>query len=304
MKAKIIIILIFVTVGGNISAQQEAQFTQYIDNMLYYNPAYAGSRGAMNINALHRQQWVGIEGAPMTQTLSIHTPLKYESLGLGISVLNDRVGPLNQSWINVDFSYSLRFKNHDGRLAFGLKGGVNLVNGDLSQLYTTDANDPSLMQSYQNKILPNIGAGVYYHSTKWFAGIGVPRIVDNNITAAQISYDDRRHYYAMVGGYFNVNRMLKIRPSLMYKLTTGAPFAIDGNVAFIFYDRFWLGANYRLQESAGGFFQYQLNNQFKLGYAFDISTSSLFRHNFGTHEIMISYDFNFSKEATTTPRYF
>lgn len=284
--------------------QQEAQITQFVDNMIYYNPAYAGARGAMSATALHRQQWVGIDGAPVTQTFSLHSPLKYESVGLGLSVLNDRIGPLNQTWINADFSYTLRFKKHDGRLSFGVKGGINLINGDLAGLNTINNNDPTFMLNFQNELLPNIGGGVYYQSNKFFIGAGVPRILVNSPAPGELVFDDRRHIYAMIGGYIEVNRMLKIRPSALYKMTTGAPFAVDGNLAFIFYDRFWTGVNYRFEESVGGFFQYQFNDQFKLGYAFDISTGEILRHNFGTHEILMTYDFYFKKKGIISPRYF
>lgn len=294
-------ILIFHVIAN---AQQEAQITQYMDNMIYFNPAYAGSREALNATLLHRQQWVGIDGAPVTQTFALHSPLKYESVGIGFSALNDRVGPLNQTWLNADFSYSLRFKNHDGRLSFGLKGGVNFVNANLSQLTTTEINDPNFAQNYQNQILPNIGAGIFYHSNQWFAGAAVPRLVNNNPEVGELEFDDRQHYYAMFGGYFSVNRMLKIRPSALYKMTTGAPFAFDGSMAFIFYDQLWLGTNYRFQESAGGFVQYMLTEQLKFGYSFDISINKLMRHNFGTHELLLSYDFYFKKKGVISPRYF
>lgn len=287
-----------------LQAQQEAQFTQYMDNMLYYNPAYAGSREALNISGIHRHQWVGVKGAPLSQTLSIHSPLKYESIGLGLSMLHDRLGPMNQTWINVDASYSLRFKKHQGRLSFGVKGGLNIVNADLTGLYTPDANDPSLARNYRNDLLPNIGVGIYYHSRQWFAGVAVPRIAQSNPSFSELEFDDHRHYYIMAGGYFNVNRMFKIRPSTMIKLTPNAPLAIDVTASFIFYEKLWLGANYRVLESAGGHLQYQFSPQFKLGYSFDISTSKLVRVNYGTHEIMLSYDFLFKKKRLISPRYF
>lgn len=301
---KFILVFLGLLLMSKSIGQQEAQFTQYLDNMQYYNPAYVGSRGMMNVSAIHRQQWVGIEGAPMTQVLNINTPLKYESIGLGLNVLNDRIGSLRQTWINVDFSYSLRFKKHDGRLSFGLKGGINLVNNNLSSLYAVDAGDFLTTQNISNKILPNLGAGVYYHSKHFFAGLSVPRIVESLADPMGLNYIDQRHYYLTVGGYFIANRMLKIRPSAMLKVTENAPFALDGSLAFIFYDKFWLGGNYRVLESAGGFFQYQFNNQFKIGYAFDISTSKLFRHNYGTHEILLSFDFLMRKKSIYSPRYF
>lgn len=297
------IVILFLTCSF-LYGQQEAQYTQYLDNMQYYNPAYAGSRDMMNVTAIHRQQWVGIDGAPMSSTLSLNTPLKYESLGLGIGLLNDRIGPLNQTWVNVDVSYTLRFKRHSGKLAMGLKGGINLVNNSLSSLYAIDDGDYYASQNIVNDILPNLGAGLYYHSDKFFAGLSVPRIVESLSAPTEVHFEDQRHYYATIGGYFTANRMLKVRPSMMLKVTENAPFALDGSLAFIFYDKFWLGGNYRLMESAGAFFQYQFSHNFKVGYAFDISTTSLMRHNFGTHELLISYDFLYKKKSIHTPRYF
>ncbi len=288
-------------------SQQEAQFTQYMDNMQYYNPAYVGSRDAMNITALHRQQWAGFKGAPMSTTFGFHTPLRYESVGVGLSLLNDKVGPTNSTWINADVSYSLRFKKHKGRLSFGLKGGLNVLNGDLATLTKQDATDQLLNVRYQNELQPNIGGGIYYQSEQWFLGVAVPRIINNtnnNGDFTNIEYLDQRHYYLTVGGYINASRMLKLRPSAMLKVTENAPLALDMSLAFIFYDKLWLGANYRLQESGGVILQYQFSNQFKLGYAFEMSTTKMRAYNAGTHEILLSYDLLFRGKSLTSPRYF
>ncbi len=286
-----------------LNAQQEAQFTQYLDNMLYYNPAYTGSHGQMNITAAHRQQWVGFSGAPTTQSLAVHSPLAYESTALGLTVLNDNIGPVNQLWINGSFAYALKFKRNDMKLAFGLNAGINHINGNLSQLIATDPNDP-LAENYVNEIKPNFGAGIYLHSKQWFAGISSPQIIENESGPAAINVNIQRHYYASVGGYFNVSRMLKIRPSALVRVTPNAPLTTDVSLAFMFYEKLWLGGNYRLMDSGGMFAQYQINTQFKLGYAFDLSTTQMIRHNFGTHEIMFSYDFKYKKKSISNPRYF
>lgn len=303
MKLKIIFALVFLALASKSIAQQNAQFTQYLDNMLYYNPAYAGSRGNMNITAVHRQQWTGFKGAPSTQSLSLHTPLKYESTSIGLSVLNDKVGPMNQTWINGNAAYAFRFKRNEAKLSFGINGGINVLNGDLTRLYAVDANDP-LAERYVNKIKPNVGAGIYYHSKKWFAGVSSPQLIESKSSLTSLSVNLQRHYYLSLGGYFTVNRMLKIRPSTLVKITENAPMTADASLAFMFYDRLWIGGNYRLTESAGGFVQFQINTQFKFGYAFDISTSELVRHNFGTHELLLSYDFQYKKRSITSPRYF
>lgn len=284
------------------SAQQEPQFLQNLDNMLYYNPAYAGSRGMLNLSALHRQQWLGFKGAPMTTTFQMHTPLRYESVGVGFSFINDKAGPINTNWINADFSYSLQFKNK-AKLAFGLKGGVQLLNGDLTGLYTNQANDPTLQYRYNNVAKFNFGGGVYYHSKQWFAGIAVPKLLEH-FKSASLLMKEQRHYYLMVGGYVKLNRQLKLRPAAMIKITENAPIAIDGSLAVIFYDRFWLGGNYRIKESAGMFAQFQLNNQFKIGYGFEVTTSRIVKHNYGTHELLISYDFIYKHRDLASPRYF
>lgn len=284
-------------------AQQESQVTQYTDNILHYNPAYAGSRDMMNFTLLHRQQWVGIEGAPMTSNFLMHTPIKFKNIGLGFSVLNDRIGPLNQNWINADFSYSLRFSN-DARLNLGMKGGVSVLNGRISELFAIDENDVLLTDNYANELSPNFGFGMFYHTDEFYIGASSPKILDDIYSLPVEALRNQRHYYLVAGGYINVNRMLKIRPAGMVKITENAPFAADLSVAAIFYDQFWLGGNYRFDESAGLFFQLQLSPQLKAGYAFDLSTTSLMLHNFGTHEILLSYDLNFKEKEIMNPRYF
>lgn len=303
MLNKIIIVFTVTLFTLSVSGQQNAQFTQYLDNMLYYNPAYAGSIGHMNIAATHRQQWTGFKGAPITQSLALHTPLAYESTSLGLSVLNDRIGPINQTWVNGNFAYALKFKRNKAKLSFGINGGINLINGDLTELYAVDQNDP-LAERYENEIKPNIGAGIYYHSSKWFIGASSPQILENQSSLTDLDVNIQRHYYLTIGGYFSINRMLKIRPSTLIKVTENAPLSADISLAFMFYDRFWIGGNYRITDSGGLFAQFQLNTQFKFGYAFDISTSSLIRHNFGTHEVLLSYDFKYKKKLISTPRYF
>jgi len=307
MKTTKIVIAFISLIFINGYSQQEAQFTQYMDNMLYYNPAYAGSRDMMNIAVLHRQQWAGFKGAPMSTTFALHTPLRYDNVGVGLSLLNDNVGPTNSTWINADVSYSLRFKKHKGRLSFGIKGGINLLNGDLVSLVKQDENDQFLNVRFKNDVQPNIGGGIYYHSDQWFIGVAVPKIIDNLKNAGDftnVEYIAQRHYYLTVGGYIKANRMLKIRPSAMLKITERAPLALDMSLAFIFYDKVWLGGNYRLMESGGLILQYQISNQFKIGYAFEMSTTKLRAFNAGTHEILLSYDLLFKSKSLATPRYF
>lgn len=298
------IILIILLQSKVIWSQQEAQFTQYMDNMQYYNPAYAGSRGMLNMVGLHRQQWFGMSNAPMTSSFSFNTPLIYKSLGVGVSVLNDVVGPVRSNWINADLSYSLKFKKNKAKLSFGVKAGINLLNYDLAALTKQDITDEELTGVYENRLDPNVGFGIYYYSEKWFVGAASPKILETNLSNGLIHFQNQRHYYLCAGGYATLSRMLKLRPSTMLKITEGAPMALEVSLAVIFYDKLWLGANYRLEESVGLLFQYQLSKQFKFGYSFDFSTSIIRKHNAGTHELMLSYDLNLRKATISNPRYF
>lgn len=300
---KRIITIFSVLVSVFTTAQQEPQFTQYLDNMLLYNPAYAGSRDMMSVNATTRNQWVGHDGAPRSHVFSLHTPLKYESIAVGFNFLNDVIGPIRQNWVNFDASYTLRFKNHSGKLAFALRAGMNFVNANLSQLSTTQVNDPTFAMNYQSSVLPNLGTGVYYYSKKYFVGISSPRLYQNSGNNI-LKFNDQRHLYFTGGGYIELNRMWKIRASTLVKLTVGAPAAIDLSSAFIYYDQIWLGVNYRVQDSFGFYIQYLMKNQFRIGYGYDLSTTSMIRTNKGTHEIVMNYDFYFKKGKVYSPRYF
>lgn len=300
----ILSLLLFFVLSKSALGQQEPHYTQFVDNMLYYNSAYAGSKDVLSIASIHRQQWVGFGGAPMTTSLGIHAPLKYKNIGLGLNVLNDRIGPINTTWLNTSLSYSLRFKKHDGRLAFGLNAGIHILNGDLTSLVKQDYTDPTLNIRYQNALEPNFGTGLFYHNKKWFVGISIPRILQVQPSPGDLVFHNKRHVYFNLGGYIQASRMVKIRPALQLNITENAPFSALGSLAFIFYDQFWLGGTYRLESNAGFFAQYQINKKFKVGYAFNLATTQLFNTNYGSHEIMLSYDLLLNKEDIYSPRFF
>lgn len=304
MKTLILVLTLFL---GNLTySQQQAQFTQYNDNMLYFNAGYTGAREMLSVTGIHRQQWVGIEGAPMSSSIGIHSPLtRYRSVGLGLNVFNDIAGPVNQTWINGSFSYSFQLTEHS-KLSLGLSAGINLASGNFSELNIIDPNDPIANVNFGNDLSPLFGAGIYYESKKFYAGASIPRVLEQSDLSASLSgrLPEQRHYYLMAGGYIDLNRRFKLRPSTMFKFTENAPFALDVSLALIVYDRFWIGANYRLLESAGAFVQYQLTDNFKLGYSVDFSTSKLVNYNYGTHEIALIFDMNLDKSKIVTPRFF
>lgn len=300
---KAILIIVIALVGFETIAQQEAHFTQYMDNTLFVNPAYAGSNGALNATAIHREQWVGIDGRPRSTTFSLHTPLKYESIGVGATIVNDIVGPIQQTQFYADFSYTLKFDNSPGKLSFGLKGGINMLNSRTDQLTVNDPNDPQFVNNVQNQINPNFGAGIYYHAPAWFIGLSTPRILEADI-GSSANAKERRHYYVIGGAVFDIARQWKLRPTTSLKVTNGAPLSIDLSAAAIYNERLWLGLTHRFGDSFGAFVQYQITPQFKAGIAYDQTITRLASYNVGSYEVLLSYDFYWKDKGVKSPRYF
>ena len=300
---KNLLLTIFLLTGVTLFAQQEPQFAQYFDNTLYVNPAYAGSKGVLNAMALHREQWVGFDGRPRSTTFSLQSPLAYESVGLGLTLVNDVIGPLTQTMAYGDFSYTLKFQG-GRKLAFGLKAGANLINIGTSTLQTTQEGDPVFIQSVFNRVNPNFGLGIYYHTSRFFIGASSPKLVERSYTPTDQTTLERRHFFGIAGLVFNAGRMWKIRPTTQLKVTNGAPLSLDLSLAGIFDDRFYIGAMYRLDAATGLFVQYQLSPQFKAGFATEFGTQAIRKYNDGTFEIMLSYDFVFKKTGVRSPRYF
>lgn len=302
MKKVVFILACILSFSTQYFAQQDAQFAQYFDNTLFVNPAYAGSRGMLNVTSIHREQWVGFTGRPRSTTLSIHSPLKYKSIGLGLTMVADEAGPVKQNMFYGDFSYTLKFKKNR-KLVFGLKGGINMINIGKTSLETIQEGDPKLLLNVRNNINPNFGTGIYYHTPSFFMGLSTPKILEQSYDGGTTNIE-RRHYFFITGGVFNVNKEWKLRPSVQAKYTIGAPLSVDMSVAGIYNEKFWVGAMYRLDAAFAAFVQFQISNQFKVGMASEFGTQEIRNYNYGTFEIMASYDFVFKKDGIRSPRYF
>ena len=309
---KIIIIGIALLGGLSTFAQQEAMFTHYMFNTLAINPAYAGSRDALTVTGLHRSQWVGFDGAPTTQTLTLHAPVFNDKIGLGLSVLNDKIGPLNTTAIYADFAYKIKI-SEKGKLAFGLKGGINLVQGDLNTLELGDANDASFTNNIESDLLPNFGFGLYYSTSKWYVGLSTPKLLENEFknstsTATKAVAAEQRHYFLIAGTVFKLTSdgNLKLKPTTFIKLTNGAPLEADLTGMLIIKDKIELGVMFRTGDAAGLLVGYNFTDQLRFGYSFDWSyANTTFKYNNGSHEVMLRYDFIFNDKAKIrSPRYF
>ena len=289
-------------------AQQDPLYTQYMFNTLAFNPAYAGSRDVLSLMALSRHQWVGFEGAPSTQTLTAHSSVG-KNVGLGFTLLHDKLDPTQQTGVYFDYAYRVKI-NEKSKLSFGIKGGFNFYRNKLSSLSTGSVgDDPALQGADYSKFLPNFGFGLYYYSDKFYLGASIPKLLENKLDNGDIQVlgeggKESRHYF-LTGGYvFNLNEEVKFKPSILARFTQAAPVSMDINLNFLLKEKLWLGGFYRLQNSFGAIAQYQLTQQFKVGYGFDMTTNELSSYNSGTHEIMLLYEFNFTKDKVQHPRYF
>ena len=286
-------------------AQQDAQFTQYMYNTINVNPAYAGSRGVLSVFGIYRAQWIGLEGAPTTSAASLHAPINNSRVGLGISLSKDEIGISDRKTVATDFSYTIN-TSEDFKLSFGIKGSASLFNVDYTKLNKYDKNDPKFQNNIDNQFSPNIGAGVYYHSNKLYAGFSVPFILetkhfDDNTTSIA---KDALHYY-FIGGYvFDMSETTKFKPAFLIKSVKGAPLQADITANFMFYDKFVLGAAWRWSAAASALAGFQIDNNWFIGYSYDSDTTKLSNYNSGSHEIFLRYEFKGKQERIVSPRFF
>ena len=303
IKHNIIAIALFsCTVGV---AQQLPQFTQYMYNTISINPAYAGSREALSIVGLHRSQWVGFDGGPKTQTLSIHTPLRNDRIGLGLSFIDDDLGPENYSYLYGDFSYTIP-TGTQGKLAFGIKAGFTGYSLDADFRQSQDF-DPAI-RGIEDRWTPDIGLGLFWHTNKWYLGLSAPRILNTDRNTDDGYEALERLSYYFTGGYvFDLSSSIKFKPSYLVKATNGAPLSYDFTANFLFNEKFWLGGSYRVNESTGafgGFVDFQVSRQLRVGYAFEKPNSDINNYSNGTHEVLLIYEFKFMNSKLKSPRYF
>ncbi|WP_247231671.1 type IX secretion system membrane protein PorP/SprF [Telluribacter sp. SYSU D00476] len=306
-------------------AQQDKMYSQYMFNMMALNPAYAGSRDVLSATGLYRNQWVNVDGAPKTMTFTLDAPINKERVGLGLQVYNDQIGLQNET--GVFASYAFRIKVGDrSTLGLGLQAGAISFKWDLTEARLNPGGtvDPAFATNI-SKILPNFGTGIYISNDKSYFGVSVPQLIVNNLSdydSGEHRAKQRRHAYMMAGFVVGLSNSLKLKPSMLVKYANGAPLGFDGNINLWINDRLALGTSYRrnqystLQNSAEmytsdavvGMLEVQLTDQFRIGYAYDMMLNGLRQSNLsinsGSHEVMLRYEFGFSKSKILTPRYF
>jgi type IX secretion system PorP/SprF family membrane protein len=306
MKKLYLVAILVVFTCFDSQAQQDPHYTQYMYNMNVINPAYAGSKENLSIGMLYRKQWVGIEDAPTTATLSGHTPVG-KNVGMGLSVIKDKIGPVEENNIYGDFSYTLNLGG-EHKLAFGIKAGLTLHKvGLYSDIYSTlpDPNDPAFSQDTNNSYF-NLGTGFFYYTNKYYLALSVP----NMMKSKHLDFNGREFgsevsHYFLTGGYvFDVTENIKFKPFFMVKSAFEAPASIDLSTNFLFNQKFEAGVTYRLQDSFGAMFNYAISPNVKLGYAYDHIVSDLNVTTPSSHELILLFDLNFPKKVSSSPRFF
>lgn len=309
MKQILSIFIIALTVFSTLNAQQDAQYTQYMYNTLSVNPAYAGSRGVLSLAGLYRTQWVGLDGAPDTQSFNIHSPISERS-GLGLSIINDEIGNgTNQdTYFDVAYSYTVP-TSVNGKLSFGLKAGGHLLNIDFNRLRNFDSSsNPGVETIIDNRFSPNFGAGIYYHTERFYAGLSVPNFLKTehfeNSTSSIAT--ERMNWYMITGAVFNLNYDWKFKPAILVKAVTGAPLQADLSANFMYNEKLTLGAAYRWDAAWSAMFGFQISEKLMLGLGYDREITELGNTAFndGSFEVFLRYEFLTRHRRVLTPRFF
>ncbi len=304
---KIILISITLFLGISVKAQQDVMVSQYMFNGLFLNPAYSGSHKYFSSSLLHRSQWVGFTGAPQSSLIAIDGPLLNQKMGVGLIMSNDHIGVTDQTDIFGNYSYQLPLSK--GKLAFGIKAGVSRYYSKYNQLTYWDQGDQVFNSNTITKWLPKFGFGTYYYAEKWYAGISIPTLIaydENKNFSLDVnkSSDIRRHYFLTAGYVYELNKLFKLKPSFLLKYIPAAPLEVDINLNLLYNDQFWFGVSYRTEDAVTVLIEYQTNYRFRVGYAYDFTTSKIRNYSSGSHEILIGYDFGKDLIKVKTPRFF
>lgn len=326
------VVLFFVTI--QMFGQQDPMFTKYMFNSLHYNPAYAGSHDHLSMALLHRTQWINFQGAPNTQTLTIHTPLQENRVGVGLSLLHDQIGVSNTTGLNLSYAYRIPF-GQQSTLAVGIQGGMTNWRADWQKLNLEQGDDPSFMGENPNKWLPNFGIGLYFQKKRFYTGISSPHLIEHKLNddaapSATLVSQQYRHYYFTMGGAIPVKGDdIIFKPSLLVKnvgidsklrkteelRSINAPTEFDIDLSFLFVETLWIGTAFRSSiekfdknkssfDSGDIWASYNLRNGMRIGIAYDYTLTEIRKETPGSFEVMLGYEFDFKTRRIETPRYF
>lgn len=309
-------LLLIVMFWGTSNAQQDAQYTQYMFNTMSVNPAYAGSRGQLSAALLYRKQWLGLDGAPTTQTFNLHSPIRDSKVGYGISIVNDEIGEgiVQETYFDAAISYTINVSQM-GKLSFGVKVGGNLFNLDVEKLRQREGFQEAVnTDNIENRFSPNFGLGIYYHAEKFYAGLSAPNLLqtehfdgaNNDSNGINFLSQERINFYLITGYVFDLGNGFKFKPAILSKVVSGAPLQLDFSGTFLINDRISLGAAYRWDAAVSALAGFQISDSFMIGVAYDKETTDFggTQFNDGSLEVILRYELFRAYKKLVSPRFF
>lgn len=295
-------ILFMLFLSLKITAQQDPQYTQYMFNTMSVNPAYSGSKDHTVFNLLARTQWVGIEGAPQTQTFSYDTQIQHSGIGVGLNFINDKIGPAKETYVDANVSYALQV-NDASFLSLGLKLGTRVLNVDWSKGKYKEQDDV-FEENIVNKFMPTLGIGAYYYTDQFYVGASISNVLATKHYDADRDRiaSEKSHLFLITGYVFDVNRDLKFKPTILAKSAINSPMSVDVSANFLYQEKFSGGISYRWNDSVSAMLGFQITENLNIGYAYDLTTSNYRAYNSGSHELMLRYEI--LNGAMRSPRFF
>ncbi len=316
MKIKSIATLAFGLLSFGAIAQQDAGFSMYFFNPLYINPGYAGSRETFSGTLTHRSQWIGMDGGPTTQSLSMHSAIPNSKIGLGLSVYNDNTGPMKNTGIDLTFAYHLKV-SEKAKLSFGITGKMNDIRIGWNQINIDDNNDPSFVANSNAHWVPDASAGLYFYKPRFYAGLSATHLLQSKFGTTNATGADMakffRQYYATTGVVLPIGEKVDFKPSLLVKYVKAAPVVGELDAAFIFYKKLYLGVGFRADKKIKmsgmdnmviGIVEFDITRFLRIGYSYDYYLNRNGTYNSGTHEFMLGWDISCNRTKMTSPRFF
>jgi type IX secretion system PorP/SprF family membrane protein len=302
---KLIVAILLLNLTSTAYSQQDALFSQYMFNPYAINPAYGGSRNSISTTLLHRSQWLGLDGAPHTQSFAIHSKIGESGLALGGALAHDVIGPSRNFYTSFSGGYHLKMKV--GHLAFALRAG--LFNSILNQGLVSfeDQSDAFNTGGKQSALAPSFDFGTYYYSNRFFVGLSVNHLTKHKLNFSAFPDNSsiylKRHYMLNVGAVFEVSKNFALKPSVLLKYSEGSVPSLDANISFLYKAKWWLGVSVRNLNSIVFLTEFNFTDYFRAGYAYDLSINKLKSYNNGSHEIFIGFDFSKGSDKNISPRY-
>jgi len=286
-------------------AQDDPHYTHYMFNQLVINPAYAGSKDALHLMALYRNQWQGIDGAPETANAFVNFPTK-NKVELSANYVRDQIGDaisVTNDFANFDFAYITQVSSNF-KLSYGLKAGFN--NFRINALGSDVADDPVFSQKISESTI-TFGVGLFLYGERFYAGLSSPNVLPKNVEFKEIGVSERAtQLYGIAGYVFDISYSSKLKPSIVIQQVVGAPLSFSAGLNYLYNNRFEIGSAYRYQESISAIAGFQITKNLKLGYAYDYSLNDFSQRSSGSHEAILIFNFDLLSlgKNYVSPRYF